>query len=120
MSAQLSFLAAPPARSPVRAELAHVYARPDEFRPDFAEWLVENVRIWRAFCARADMLIGRGFKHFSADAIFHNIRWETCIAERRNDYKLNDHWTSDCARLWTLMHPAHTEFFRTRSRSVTT
>lgn len=75
------------------------------FRPDFPEWLEENLHIWTAFKAQADRVWDRGRTHYSARTIIEFLRHETAIAEAGGEYKINDHGTPDLARLYHLIHP---------------
>lgn len=60
-------------------------------------------------------LIGRGFKHYSSDAILHRIRWHYHVEQGDRDFKCNDHWTSHLARWFIARHPEHKEFFELRA-----
>lgn len=63
--------------------------------------------------------IGRGFDHYSSDAIFHRIRWESSKPSYKEgeEFKLNDHHTAFYARRFMRMYPQHAGFFRTREQT---
>lgn len=66
--------------------------------------------------------IGLGFKNYSADAIFHRIRWEMArpTYAKGEEFKLNDHYTAFYARAFMRQHPEHEGFFRTRVQKSAT
>lgn len=75
----------------------------------------ENPRIWHLFCHFAWDRIRLGFKHYSADAILHRIRWETDAEQRDGSgFKANNNFTSLYARKWAREFPDHADFFRMR------
>lgn len=61
---------------------------------------------------------GRGYRHFSADAILHRIRWEFTI-ERDGEWKCNNNHTASLARWFLKRHPGMAGFFALRSRRET-
>lgn len=56
-----------------------------------------------------------GFKHYSADAILHRIRWHFQVERRLREFKCNNNWTAVLARWFMQRHPEHEGFFETRS-----
>lgn len=89
----------------------------DEFRDDFPAWIDSNFHIWTRFEDMA-LQIARKREHYSARTIFEVIRFHTMLQENGSAWKLNDHFAPDCSRLWTRLHPAHSEFFETRRRKA--
>jgi len=74
-----------------------------------------NPRVYVLFCEYAQMLIERGFSHYSSDAILHRIRWHYTVETKAEDpFKLNDNHTAYYARLWLRDHPGHDNFFECR------
>jgi len=71
------------------------------------------------FCALALGRIKLGFKHYSADAIFHRIRWEMTKPEYKEgeEFKINNNYTSVYARGFMNKYPEHAGFFRLREQS---
>jgi len=63
-------------------------------------------------------IIGRGFAHYSAQAIFERIRWETDEADvdGKSMFKLNNNYVAWYARRFMETYPEYDGFFRTRHR----
>lgn len=59
-------------------------------------------------------LIGRGFNHYSADAILHRIRWHHHVEQSDPTFKANNNWTATLAREFHERFPEHEGFFTTR------
>lgn len=92
--------------------------RHDELRRNCQEFHKEHPEVWRMFVEFAFDRIERGFQHYSADAIFHRIRWEMAqpTYEKGEEFKLNDHYTAFYARAFMKRYPKHDGFFRTRTQ----
>jgi len=82
---------------------------------DFERFHVENPRVYELFERFTLQVIKRGFKHYSADAICHRLRWETGIETRGDDRKINNNFVSAYARLFERDHPEYRGFFRKRT-----
>ena len=95
--------------------LIFVETRPDLFRRDFAEWLAENWHIYVEFSRRADRLRDLGRDHMGSRAIWESIRYDTATHEINGEFRLNNIFAPDCARLWSLFNPKHAQFFERRS-----
>lgn len=76
-----------------------------------------NPGVWELFQKFTFELISKKFKHYSADAVCHQIRWHTAVITNDRDFKLNNNYTSRYARLFHKAHSQHSNFFRTRSLS---
>lgn len=89
------------------------------FRFDAIDWLNANWHVYERFEEEADRIWGRGRTHYSHRTIWEYLRHETLLKEADNelDFKLNDHYTKDCARLYVLLHPGRPDFFEFRSGS---
>lgn len=91
-----------------------------DYHHNFHGWLHDNWPIYLAFERRALRLIRVGFKHGGAGEIAENIRWQSRLAEQRfgrpTEYKLNNNYRADLARLFEALNPAHVGFFRCRVR----
>lgn len=63
-------------------------------------------------------VISRGFSHYSVNAIFERIRWETDQADTdgKSTFKLNNNYRAWYARRFMKRFPQYTGFFRTRTR----
>jgi len=92
--------------------------RKDEMREKCAEFHTAHPIVWRLFEEYALERISKGFKHYSADAIFHRIRWETNRPEYElgEEFKIGNNHVSFYARAFMSMHPEHDGFFRTRKQ----
>lgn len=95
--------------------LAHVARLPLWFRDDFAGFLRSNWRVYLAFELEADKVWARGRRHYSARTIVEVLRHESALRETGSEWKLNDWWTKDLARLWTAFHPERAGFFEFRN-----
>ncbi len=57
----------------------------------------------------------RGYKHFSAKAVFERIRWHMHIDTVDADgFKLNNNYTSRYVRLLEQLFPEHRDFYNKR------
>ena len=70
--------------------------------------------VYRLFDQLSLKVIARGYSHFSADAILHQIRWTKQVEYGDRDFKCNNNWTAKLARWFMKEHPEHKGFFRTR------
>ena len=63
-------------------------------------------------------IISRGFKNYSAKAIFERIRWETDVPDvaGRSTFKLSNNHRAWYARKFMETYPEYAGFFRTRPR----
>ena len=84
----------------------------------FNEIDAASPEVWRYFTQFTQELISRGFRHHSADAVLHRVRWQT--AQPQNDpsnlqsYKICNDWSAFYARKFHKLFPQHAGFFRTR------
>jgi hypothetical protein len=87
------------------------------FRFDAIDWLNGNWAVYERFEQEANGIWDRGRTHYSHRTIWEYLRHETALREADNelDFKLNDHYTKDCARLYILLHPERDGFFEFRS-----
>lgn len=89
----------------------------DRFKPDFYEWLRDNLHVWEAFEIEADIHYNRGAKHWGARTIGEYLRRETAVRSSNDgDWKVNDHRWPDLARLYLALHPDRDGFFELRGR----
>jgi len=88
---------------------------PDQFRPDFLEWLDANFAIWLEFERQADLMRARGRAHYSARTIIEWIRHSTSLTENSAEgWKFSNNWCADLARLWMLHDKSREGFFERR------
>lgn len=90
-------------------------------RPTFEQYHAENpaIYIYEAFEKYTFIAISKGFKHFGAKAVFEWIRFQTGIFGT-GDFKVNNSFTPDYARLFEKNHPQHSGIFEKRSRKIKT
>jgi hypothetical protein len=89
--------------------------REEQYRRKFERFHTANPRVWDLFKLFTLQLIHRGFKHYSADAIVHRIRWHSAIEATCDVAKINNCHTAHYARLFHREFPAHDGFFRNRA-----
>lgn len=65
----------------------------------------------------AQDLIRRGWRHYSARAILHRIRWHFHVDQGNREWKCNNNWTPLLARNWLNRHPEYPKFFEVRERT---
>lgn len=57
----------------------------------------------------------RGYKRFSAKAVFERIRWHMNVeTEDADGFKINNNYTSRYVRLLEKFFPEHKDFYRKR------
>lgn len=80
------------------------------------EWAARHPEVGPLFDRFAREKIAQGFKHYSASAVWHRIRWETPAgADGRAAFKLNNDYIAYFARKFMRLYPeAPPGFFRTR------
>lgn len=93
-----------------------VEALPDCFRQEFGGWLRENWEIYTAFEAQAIKIHKLGREHYGANTIIEYLRHNTLMADKNNEFKINDRFTSSLARLFVLMNPQCEGLFEFRER----
>lgn len=85
------------------------------FRAGFHAWLADNYYVYDRFCEEADKVRATGRAHYSARTIAEVLRHESTVREKAGDYKLNNNFVPDMARLYGDMR-GEIEFFRERGR----
>lgn len=78
----------------------------------------DHPEVWKQFARLTFDRIALGHKNYSADAIFHRIRWEMTLPtyEKGKEFKLNDHYTAFYARAFMKKYPEHDGFFKLRAQ----
>lgn len=76
--------------------------------------------VYELFCKFTVQLIRNGFKHNSAYAVMHRIRWETSVNPNRDfeGFKISNGLIPYYARMWLDKNPEHKYFFHTRELIV--
>jgi hypothetical protein len=75
------------------------------FRADFLGWLDANFHIWQEFERRANQVWDSGRRHYSVRTIIGVVRFETDMREVGSQFKINNNFTPDLARLYGLAYP---------------
>ena len=102
--------------------LVFLDAKPERFRKDFRSWLEQNYHIYEEFERRAIRLAQTTWcgtasyplKHLGAKSIWESMRYASAVRELSGEWKLNNTYTADCARLAMLMNPNLKGMFETR------
>ena len=94
-----------------------------ESRKDQIEYSAEafnktHPKVWDLFVTFTQELHVRGFRNYSANAVFERIRWETDQADvsGKSEFKLNNNYSAYYARWYMRAFPDHKGFYRTRRR----
>jgi len=85
-----------------------------DLRDAFERFDADNPKVWELFVRFTKQLIARGFKHYSADAVLHRVRWETAVETTGDAFKVNNNFVSGYARKFEREYPEHAGFFRMR------
>lgn len=88
--------------------------RADQVREAFEKFHISHPGVWGLFERFAFEIIRAGKSHYSADAIFHRIRWFHAIESRGEEVKINNNFSPYYARLFHTKYPQHKGFFRNR------
>ena len=82
-------------------------------RTSFKQYHLDNPQVYVEFKRLAFQLINRGYVRLGAKQIFEVIRWQTMVYGN-DQYKLNNNYTSDYARLFELDHQIYAGYFLKR------
>lgn len=92
-------------------------SNPADYSVGFLEWINANQHVWAAFEREAMRIVRKGYKHYSARTVLEYLRHHSNVAEAQpSDWKINNNYTPDLARLWATMHPRHAGLFSYRTR----
>jgi hypothetical protein len=81
---------------------------------NFETYDKEHPRVWELFLHFAIKTKAKGYKNYSAKAIFELARWHEGIPLGDDGFKLNNIYTADYARKLMNLKPEFVGFFRTR------
>ena len=84
------------------------------YRDDFAEYALANQHIITAFFREANRIWNRGRDHYSARTIIEVLRHESALAEVGSEWKINNSFAPDLARLFQDTFPDRASLFSTR------
>lgn len=79
----------------------------------FSEYHEKNPQVYVLFKKYAQMALDRGFKKFSAKAIFERLRWHYSVETEGDEFKLNNNYTAYYARK-LMAEPEFMGFFELR------
>lgn len=79
----------------------------------FKLYHAENPKIYEAFRRLAFQLVDRGYNRIGARQILEVIRWETMVSGN-DQYKINNNYSADYARLFEKDHPQFVGIFMKR------
>lgn len=83
----------------------------------FEQYHREHPEIYAEFERLAKQLIFAGRTHYSSDGILHIIRYNTAL-RGKGDYKINNNYSPDYARMFESNYPEHEGFFEKRIRKA--
>lgn len=96
-----------------------IIASHDIYNKGFDEWIGNNWHVYEAFEVLANEVWGAGRSHYSAKSLWETMRFYMAIEETHNtesEFKLNNNWHSQCARLYVGLNPTRKGFFEFRCR----
>ena len=92
--------------------------RKEEMREQVETFHRRHPEVWDLFTKYTLQMIAKGFKHYSAKAIFERIRWEKDLGgDGKTQFKLNNNYTAFYARRFGRAYPQHEGFFRNRKQT---
>ena len=84
---------------------------------EFVEFDEQNPGVWELFQRFTFELISFGYRHHSADAVMHRVRWESSIQTSSEDeFKINNNHVAFYARKFHDEYPIFRDFFRVRKQ----
>lgn len=90
--------------------------RNDELRQQWWLFHKQHPEVYAAFKQYTFELINSGRSHGAAKMVVERMRWESHVnSQYGNDFKVNNNYTSNYARLFMHDHPQYDGFFRTRA-----
>lgn len=92
--------------------------RYEEMREQVTAYHKRHPEVWSLFCDYTFMMINRGYKHYSAKAVFERIRWEKDAGgDGVTSFKIGNNYPAFYARRFMKMYPQHEGFFRLREQT---
>ena len=90
--------------------------RKDELEESALKFHQQHPQVWVLFVKFTREMASRGFRNYSAYAIFERIRWETDEADvdGKSTFKVNNNHRPYYARWYMQSFPEHEGFFRIR------
>lgn len=75
----------------------------------------ENPEIWEMFEKLTLRLINNGVRRFGAKCIMENVRYNTALRTKGEQYKINNNYTAYYSREFASKYPQHANFFELRN-----
>lgn len=92
--------------------------RLDEMKKQVTAYHKKHPEVWNMFVDFSFQMIRRGYKNYSAKAVFERIRWEKDAGGNGvTEFKIGNNYPAFYARRFMKMYPEHDGFFRTRKQT---
>jgi len=92
--------------------------RLDEMREQVTRYHRDHPEVWEMFVKYSFQMIDRGFKNYSAKAVFERIRWEKDAGgDGITQFKVGNNHPAFYARRFMRAFPEHDGFFRLRKQT---
>lgn len=92
--------------------------RYEEMREQVKAYHEKHPEVWQLFTDFAFQMINRGYKHYSAKAVFERIRWEKDAGgDGVTQFKVGNNHPAFYARAFMKKYPQHNGFFRLREQT---
>ena len=90
-----------------------------DFKEDFDTYIAQpaNLSVLFEFIKCAER-IRKTHTHYGSKAIFEELRWHHARASDASEFKINNNYTADLARVATRLIPELEEFFKLRKRAA--
>jgi len=93
-------------------------SRYDEMLQAVEKYHMEHPEVWDLFDEFTRERILKGYEHYSVNAIFERIRWESPAgADGTSQFKIGNNFRAFYARQWMKENPKYHGFFRTRKQT---
>lgn len=89
-----------------------------ELSKEFLKYHADNPHIWEAFEMFALKVARSGRKRIGSAMIYERMRWYSLFETKGDEFKINNNYKSDYARLFNEKYPEFDNFFPTRERKV--
>lgn len=91
--------------------------RLDEMKEQVKQYHKRHPEVWDLFVSFAFQMINKGYKNYSAKAVFERIRWEKDAGGNGvTEFKIGNNHPAFYARRFMKMYPEYDGFFRTREQ----
>jgi hypothetical protein len=84
-------------------------------RRTFDAYHSDNPHVFTQLAGLALSVYAAGRRRLSINALFERLRWETMLSTTGDDYKLNNSYRADYARMLMREYPQLAGFFETRT-----